>query len=76
MVGHTNAILSLAFHPNESILVSCSIDESVKLWDMKNGRCLQTLRIEPPYANMKIGGATGMGEAQKMSLRALGAIEG
>jgi len=39
--GHTNAILSLFFHPNEPILLSCSIDESIKVWDIGDGRCLR-----------------------------------
>jgi transcriptional regulator with XRE-family HTH domain len=39
------------------------------------GECLQTLRADRPYERMNITGATGLTEAQKASLRALGAVE-
>lgn len=75
LYGHTNAIRSLAFSADGSILASGSIDETVKLWDMRSGVCFCTLRAPGPYAGLNILGATGISEAQKAALRALGAVE-
>ena len=73
--GHINWVNSIAFHPNGNILVSGSQDETVKLWHIKTGECLKTLRSERPYEGMNITGVTGLTEAEKASLKALGAVE-
>jgi hypothetical protein len=39
------------------------------------GVCRQTIAMEDPYTGMNIAGATGMSEAQKLALKALGAVE-
>ena len=52
-----------------------SWDETIKLWDTQTGECLRTLKIDRPYEGMSITGVTGISEAQKASLKALGAIE-
>ncbi|WP_349646401.1 hypothetical protein [Candidatus Parabeggiatoa sp. HSG14] len=43
--------------------------------DIKTGECLKTLRSLRPYEDMNITGVTGLTEAQKDTLKALGAIE-
>lgn len=57
------------------LCTSSSADETIKLWDVKTGECLNTLRLDHPYERMNITGVTGLTEAQKASLRVLGAIE-
>jgi WD40 repeat protein/DNA-binding SARP family transcriptional activator len=73
--GHTNWIRSVAFSTVGTILASGSIDETIKLWDTQTGECLKTLRPPGPYEGMNITGVTGLTEAQKAALKALGAIE-
>jgi WD40 repeat protein/DNA-binding SARP family transcriptional activator len=73
--GHTNRILSVAFSPSGHILASSSADETIKLWDRQTGECLKTLRPDRPYERMNITGVTGLTEAQKATLRSLGAVE-
>ena len=46
------------------------------LWDIVTGEHLQTLRRERPYERLNITGIRGITEAQKATLRALGAVEG
>jgi WD40 repeat protein/DNA-binding CsgD family transcriptional regulator len=71
--GHTNAVRSVAFRPASVMLVSGSQDETIKLWDTRTGKCLSTLRGERPYERLNISGVTGLTEAEKASMRALGA---
>jgi WD40 repeat protein len=83
---HTDSVESVAFRPASSqtlaqsinshqILASGSKDETVKFWDVETGECLTTLRSPRLYEGMNITGVIGITEAQKMTLKALGAIE-
>lgn len=73
--GHDNWIWTLAFHHPTSLLGSSSLDETIKLWDIQTGECLKTLRALRPYEGTKITGVTGLTEAQKATLKALGAVD-
>ncbi len=72
--GHTNRVESVAFTPDDKNLVSGSWDETIKIWDIQTGECIKTLSNKP-YADMNITGATGLTPEQKVSLKALGAVE-
>jgi len=92
LYGHTNLVSALVFQPPDSALnhsdqaniasspceslLSGSFDETLRSWDVQTGECLQTLRAERPYEGMNITGVTGLTEAQKATLNALGAVEG
>ena len=79
--GHTGSVSSIAFQPNrhgvtldhQIILASASYDETLRLWNVHTGECLKILRPERLYEGMNITGVTGLTEAQKATLRALGA---
>ncbi len=89
--GHTNLVSTLVFQPPDSVLdgpdqanitldlceglLSGSFDETLRFWDVQTGECLQILRAERPYEGMNITGVTGLTEAQKTTLKALGAVE-
>jgi WD40 repeat protein len=79
---HTSWVLSLTFTTGEKfspglgqVLVSSSNDSTIRFWDIETGECLKILRSERPYEGMNITGTVGLTEAQKMSLKALGAVE-
>jgi hypothetical protein len=74
LYGHANWIWTVAFSPDGQLLASGSYDGTIKFWDVQTGKCLQTLRSERPYERMNIIGVRGLTEAQKVALRALGAI--
>jgi WD40 repeat protein len=52
-----------------------SDDGTIKLWDVHAGECLKTLRSDRPYERMNITGVKGLTEAQKVTLKALRAVE-
>lgn len=41
--GHTSFVFCVAFSPQGNLLASGSFDETIRLWDVKKGRCLRTL---------------------------------
>ncbi len=71
--GHQSWIWSVTFSSDGQTVASGSDDGTVKLWDRQTGKCLKTLRSERPYEGMNITGVKGLTEAQKMTLKALGA---
>lgn len=68
-------VYSVAFSPNNKIIASGSEDGKIKLWDVKTGNCIKTLRTERLYEKINITGVKGLTEAEKSTLKALGAVE-
>jgi WD40 repeat protein len=74
LTGHIGQIGSIVFSPN-GVLASGSSDGSTKLWNLENYQCIKTLQLSRPYEDMNIQAVSGLSEAQKISLRSLGAID-
>jgi WD40 repeat protein len=72
---HKDWVQSVTFSPNGETLASSSQDGTIKLWNVKTGNCVQTLGVESLYQGMNITGALGLTDAEKSTLRALGAME-
>lgn len=73
--GHLRRVRRVVFSPNGQTLVSSSDDETIRFWNVNTGKCINILRNDRPYERMNITGVTGLTEAQKASLKALGAID-
>ena len=74
--AHQGTVQSLKVSPDGSTLASCGDDGAIKMWDLESAEHLRTLRPDRPYERLDITGIRGVTEAQKTTLRALGAIEG
>jgi WD40 repeat protein/transcriptional regulator with XRE-family HTH domain len=73
--AHQGTVQSLRGSPDGRVLASCGDDGAIMLWDLPGGEHLQTLRRDRPYERLNISGVRGLTEAQRASLRALGAVE-
>jgi WD40 repeat protein len=72
---HQEAIQALRVSPDGQKLASCGDDGAIMIWDLHSAEHLQTLRRDRPCERLNITGIRGLTEAQKVTLRALGAIE-
>jgi WD40 repeat protein len=75
LAGHDRWMFEVMFSPDGRMLASGSADETIRLWDADTGECLRILRPDRPYEGMNITGVTGLTDAQKLTLKALGAVE-
>ena len=73
LTGHTSEIYSVSFSPDGQIVASGCADQTARLWDASTGECLKILRTPGLYEGMNITGVTGLTQAQKATLIALGA---
>ena len=73
--AHQGAVQSIKSSPDGRKLASCGDDGAITLWDLQSGEHLRTLRRDRPYERLDISGVKGLVEAQRATLRALGAIE-
>ena len=73
--AHASKVEALKRSPDGTRLASCGDDGAIMIWDLGSGEHLQTLRRDRPYERLNITGIRGLTEAQKATLRALGAIE-
>ena len=70
---HPSWIASVIFSADGQFLLSGGLDRTIKLWDIATGRCMRTW-MGDLYEGMNIRGATELTNAQKVTLKVLGAL--
>ncbi len=75
LTGHQARVTDVCFTPDDKVIISSSLDETMRLWDVNTGTCLKMWTIPGPYTGMDITAATGLTDAQRRALKSLGAIE-
>ena len=73
--GAQGTVQSLKVSPDGKMLASSGDDNAIQLWNLRSDEHLQTLLRDRPYERLDISGVKEVTEAQKATLRALGAIE-
>jgi len=75
LAGHENMVSSVSYSYDGGMIASASHGETVRVWDVDTGRCLQVLRAPRPYEGMNIQDVSGLTDAQKSTLKVLGAVQ-
>ena len=73
--GHTSVVKSVALARDAQLVASGSFDGTVRLWDARSGDSVRTLRSDRRYERLDIAGLTGITDAQRQALIALGAVD-
>jgi WD40 repeat protein/transcriptional regulator with XRE-family HTH domain len=59
----------------DTLIISSGMDGTIKLWHLETGSCIRSLIAPRPYEGMNITNTLGLTEAQRATLKMLGAIE-
>ena len=73
--GHDGLVYGVALSGDGQVVASGGIDGTVRLWAPSTSVCLRILRDDRRYERADITGLTGVTEAQRRVLVALGAVE-
>jgi WD40 repeat protein len=57
LAGHTQEIRSLAFAPSGKSLVSCSVDGSVRIWDVKSAKPIREIKADHRFTCVAVSPA-------------------
>lgn len=75
MQGHDGRVCTVALDGGELLAASGGVDGTVRIWDAPDGALRHTLRADRQYERLDITGLSGVTEAQREALLALGAAE-
>lgn len=50
--GHTKKISDMSFTWDSRVLGTCSMDKSIRLWDIVSGNCVQNILLDNPVISL------------------------
>jgi platelet-activating factor acetylhydrolase IB subunit alpha len=59
--GHDNWVRALVFHPCGTLLLSAADDKTIRVWDLKTGRCIKTVEAHGHFVTSLAWGRTKAG---------------
>lgn len=73
--GHRGPVQALRPSPDGRLLASGGDDGAIQIWRIESGDYVTTLRRDRPYERLNITGIRGLTDAQKLTLKMMGAFE-
>ena len=72
--GHENWVWSVTYRPDGQQLASASTDNTIRIWDVATGECLQVID-DRVCAGLNITGTVGLSPGQRTALKLMGAVD-
>jgi len=72
---HPQYVADVAVSPDGGRVTSIGQEGTLRIWDVESRGLVHILHAPGPYEGMNITGVTGITEAQRAALKALGAVE-
>lgn len=73
--GHVNWVRALVFHPNGQLLLSACDDKTIRIWDLKTGRCTKTIEAHDHFVTSLAWGRADAGEGRRVNVCASGSVD-
>jgi WD40 repeat protein len=67
--GHIRSVTKMIYVEKENVMITCSLDKTLKLWYCEDGRCLQSLTNDSKIKHMVYLGKYDYGQAEKKKVK-------